>query len=150
MRDRQVVSRTDYVRPLAVAAVFTVAGEAMVFIVWELVHYPGGDVTAKLLWVTLAAMVLAAAIGFMVGFIVGGRYHGTVAAVVSSFCYATVLIAGILISYEIDMAKNLFGVRRDPELFVLTGILPAILTAPLYGWLLHSNLGKALLSRIGL
>jgi hypothetical protein len=34
--------------------------------------------------------------------------------------------------------------------FVLTGVVPTFLTAPLYGWLLHGNVGKALLARIGM
>jgi hypothetical protein len=34
--------------------------------------------------------------------------------------------------------------------FVLTGVVPTFLTAPLYGWLLHGKVGKALLARIGM
>ena len=150
MQSEQSPARRHYIRPLALAAVFTVAGETMVVVLWGLVLFPGGSILAKLLSAGAAAIIMAVGIGLMVGFVVGGRFKGPVAAVVSSLCYATVLAAGILISYEIDMAIDIFGVRRDPTLFVLTGIVPAILSAPLYGWLLHGDLGKDLLARLGL
>lgn len=139
-----------YIRPFAVAAAFTVPGEAMAFVYWGVVLYPGGDLATKLLWTAASGVGITVAIGLMVGFIVGGRYEGTIAGVISSFCYATVLIAATLISYEVDVAMDLFGVRHDPMRFVLTGVVPAFLTAPIYGWLLHGDAGEALLSRIGL
>ena len=150
MQGRQTPVRRHYIRPLALAAVFMVAGAAMLFVLWGVVLHPDGDSAARLLWAIANAIVMAAAIGLMVGFIVGERYKGGIAMVVSSFCYATVLVAGILVNYEIDLTNDLFGFRRDPALFVQTIVLPAILTAPLYGWLLHGNPGKALLARLGL
>ena len=150
MLDRLAPVWGSYIRPLALAAVFTVPGEAMLFVFWGMVLYPDGDMVAKLLWTAASGVGTAVAIGLMVGFIVGGRYEGTIAGIISSFCYATVLVAAILISYEVDVALDVFGARRDPMLFVLTGFVPTFLTAPLYGWLLHGKAGKALLSRIGL
>ena len=150
MLDRLAPVWGSYIRPLALAAVFTVPGEAMLFVFWAMVLYPDGDMVAKLLWTAASGVGTAVAIGLMVGFVVGGRYEGTIAGIISSFCYATVLVAAILISYEVDVALDVFGVRRDPMRFVLTGVVPTFLTAPLYGWLLHGNAGKALLSRIGL
>ncbi|MBE9553471.1 MAG: hypothetical protein IMF05_08410 [Proteobacteria bacterium] len=139
-----------YVRPLALAAVFTVPGEAMVFVCWGGAHCPDGDIVAQLLWGAASGAGMAVAIGLMVGFIVDGRYEGTIAGIISSFCYATVLVAAILIYYEVYVALDLFGVRGDPMRFVLTGVVPTFLTSPLYGWLLHGKAGKALLARIGL
>jgi hypothetical protein len=150
MLDRLAPVWGGYIRPLALAAVFTVPGQAMMFVFWGIVLYPDGDMAAKLLWTAASGVGMAVAIGLMVGFIVGGRYEGAIAGVISSFCYATVLIAAILISYKIDVALDMFGVRRDPKLFVLTGVVPTLLTTPLYGWLLHSDFGKSLLARIGL
>lgn len=150
MLDRLAPVWGSYIRPLALAAVFTVPGEAMLFVFWGMVLYPDGDMVAKLLWTAASGVGTAVAIGLMVGFIVGGRYEGTIAGIISSFCYATVLVAAILISYEVDVALDVFGVRRDPMGFVLTGVVPTFLTTPLYGWLLHGKAGKALLSRIGL
>jgi len=140
----------SYIRPFALAAVFTVSGEAMLFMYWLGTRYPDGDILANLFWTFASGVGMALAIGLMVGFIVGGRYEGLIAGVISSFCYATVLIAAILIIYEADVAMDLFEVRRNPMLFVLTAVVPIFLTAPLYGWLLHSDFGKALLTRIGL
>lgn len=140
----------NYIRPLALAAVFTVPGDVMLFMYWAGTRYPDGDILANLFWVFASGVGMALAIGLMVGFIVGGRYEGAIAGVIASFCYATVLIAAILISYEADVAMDLFEVRRNPVHFVITAVVPIFLTAPLYGWLLHSNAGKALLSRIGL
>lgn len=150
MLDRLAPVWGSYIRPLVLAAVFTVPGEGILFVYWGVMLYPGGDIVAQLIWTAASGIGTAVAIGLMVGFIVGGRYEGTIAGVISAFCYATVLVAAILISYQADVALDLFGARNNPMLFVLTGVVPTFLTAPLYGWLLHSNLGKALLSRIGL
>lgn len=150
MLDRLAPVWGGYIRPLALAAVFTVPGQAMMFVYWGVVLYPDGDIVAKLLWTAASGIGMAVAIGLMVGFIVGGRYEGAIAGVISSFCYATVLIAAILIIYEVDVARDLFEVWRNPMLFVLTAVVPIFLTAPLYGWLLHSDFGKSLLARFGL
>jgi hypothetical protein len=53
-------------------------------------------------------------------------------------------------SAEVDVALDIFGARQDPKLFVLVGVVTAFATAPIYGWLLQSRLGNAMLSRIGL
>jgi hypothetical protein len=150
MLDRLAPVWGSYIRPLALAAVFTVPGAAILFVYWGMVLYPDGDIVAKLLWAAASGIGMAVAIGLMVGFIVGGRYEGAIAGVISSFCYATVLVAAVLISYEVDVVLDLFGIRRDPMRFVLTGVVPTFLTAPLYGWLLHGKVGKALLARIGM
>jgi hypothetical protein len=150
MLDRLYPVWGNYIRPFVLAAVFTVPGEAMVFVYWGVVHYPDGDIVDKLFWAAAIGIGMAVAIGLMVGFVVGRRYEGTIAGIISSFCYATVLVAAILISYQVYVALDLFGVRRDPMHFVLTGVVPTVLTTPLYGWLLHGKAGKALLSRIGL
>ncbi|MEN8197684.1 MAG: hypothetical protein ABFS30_14405 [Pseudomonadota bacterium] len=150
MLDRLAPVWGSYIRPFALAAVFTVPGEAMMFVYWGAVRYPDGDIMAKLLWAAAVGIGMAVAIGLMVGFVVGGRYEGTIAGVISSFCYATVLIAALLISYEVYVALDMFEVRRDPMRFVLSGVVPTLLTTPLYGWLLHGKAGKALFSRIGL
>ena len=140
----------NYTRPLALAALFTVPGEAEVFVAWELYQHQDGDVMARLLWVAVGAIVMTAVIGLMVGFIVVGRFEGVVAGVISSLCYGTVLVGGILASYQLDVAFDLFGVEKNPDLFILTGVVPTLLTTPLYGWLLHGKMGKALLARAGL
>lgn len=150
MQGNSAVIRSRYVRPLALAAVFTIPGVAMIFVLWGLVAYPDGDVVAKLLWSAASGIGMTVAIGLMVGFIVSGRYEGMIAGVISSFCYATVLVAAILICYEVDMVLDLFGVRGDPGLFVMTSVVPALLTTPLYGWLLHGKAGKAIFARFGL
>lgn len=150
MQGEPAVIRSRYVRPLALAAVFTIPGAAMTFVLWGLVVHPGGDVGTKLFYAAASGIGMSVAIGLMVGFIVSGRYEGTIAGVLSSFCYATVLVAAILICYEADMLLDIFGIHRDPWLFVETSVVPALLTTPLYGWLLHGRAGKILLARVGL
>jgi hypothetical protein len=139
-----------YLRPLAVATAFTVAGEAMIFAYWGLFLHPEGDVLTKLFWTAACGIGMGAATGLLVGFVVGARYRGTVAANLSAFCYVIVLAAGILISYEADAVANLFRVRQYPFHFLMTGVVPTLLTAPLFGWLLHSTRGKRILKRVGL
>lgn len=150
MQGNSAFVRSRYFRPLVLAAFFALPGAAITFVFWGLVVSSGGDVRAKLLYAVASGVGETVAVGFMVGFIVSGRYEGMIAGVISSLCYATVLIAATLICYEIDMALNLFGVPRDPGLFFMTSVVPALLTAPLYGWLLHGRMGKALFARLGL
>lgn len=150
MLERSGAAWRIYIRPFALAAIFTVVGETMMFVLWGMVLYSEGDVLARLLWAVVDAFAMSAVIGLMVGFIVGGRYNGAVAGVISSFCYATVLVAGILICFELDIVLGLFGIRNNPKLYIITVLLATLLSTPLYGWLLHSDKGKALFSRIGL
>ena len=150
MLDRFSPVCAGYLRPFALAAFFLVPGEAAVFVLWEVTLPSEGSIMARLIWAVVDAIIMTAAIGLLVGFIVGERYEGAVAALIASCCYAIVLFGGILVCYEIDLELDLFGVRHNPELFVLSGIVPALLSTPLYGWLLHSNFGKSLLARIGL
>ena len=150
MLDRFSPEWEGYIRPLALAAFFLVPGEAAMFVLWEVTLPSEGSVMARLIWAAVDAVLMTAAVRLLVGFIVGQRYEGAVAAVIASCCYATVLFGGILVCYEIDLELDLFGVRRNPDLFILTSIVPALLSTPLYGWLLHSDFGKSLLARIGL
>ncbi|MBE9557900.1 MAG: hypothetical protein IMF08_13660, partial [Proteobacteria bacterium] len=137
-------------RPLVLAAAFTVPGEAMLFVLWEISLYSDGNMVTRLIWAAIDAVAMIVAIGLMVGFVVGRRHEGVSAAVISSCCYAIVLFGGILICYKIDMEQQLFGVQYDPGFFIMTSVVPALLSAPLYGWLLHSDRGQGLLARAGL
>jgi vacuolar-type H+-ATPase subunit I/STV1 len=150
MQGNAAFIRKRYGRPLVLAALFTLPGAAAAFVFWGMLVNPGGNVLAQLFCAVASGIGMTLAIGLMVGFIVSGRYEGAIAGVISSFCYATVMIAVILICYEVDMALDLFGARRDPALFVMTSVVPALLTTPIYGWLLHGKLGKAIFTRLGL
>jgi hypothetical protein len=140
----------QYLRPMVAAVPLTVPGATLVFLFWGLRLHPDGQIMAELVSSAIAGLAMAVAIGLMVGFIVGDRYEGTVAATVSSLCYAIVSIAVILVGYEIDMEIDHSGIPQDPALFAATVVMPFLATMPLYGWLLHSRGGKALLSRFGL
>jgi len=150
MKDEQGSVRIVYIRPMVIAGFFAFAGLAILVFFHEFSPDSGIRIGDRLLSAALGAAFMAVAIGAMTGFVVGNRYKGAIAAVLSAFCYAMVWIAGILIGFELDMKFDLFESDESPLSYILAVTIPALLTAPLYGWLLHSGLGRDLLARLGL
>jgi hypothetical protein len=142
--------RAAYIRPLAVAAIFIFSGQAIGFVVWELILYPDGRLLPKIVWTAVDSVAMTLAVGLLVGFVVKKHHRGRVAGMLSSLCYAIVAIAGILICFQLDSELNVFEAEKDARLYIAFALSGALLSAPFYGWLLHGRNGQALLKRVGL
>lgn len=131
---------------MALAAV----GEATYFVVWGLWLFPEGDVLAKLGWTVVCVVAMGAVIGAGVVAFVIDRQVGILAIVVTAVIYAAVLSICTVICANVDRHFDYFGGATEPTLFVLAGLIPAILSSGLYAWLLHSRRGQSILARVRL
>lgn len=139
-----------YMRPVVLAAVFIVTGQVVAYVQWGTVWDSAHDNAAGLFWSAIISAMTALAAGFMAGLVAGRRYEGAMAGAIAACCYAIVLIAALLICFELDHALGLFEIRYDPKSFIIGSLGAVLLSAPLFGWFLHSRTGKNLLRHIGL
>lgn len=142
--------RTGYLRPITVAMALAAMGEAIYFVVWGLWLFPEGDVLAMAAWTATCVVAMGAVIGAGVIAFVVERVVGLAAVICSAAIYAVVLSACTLICASLDSHFDYFGGATAPTLFVLAGLIPAILTSGVYGWLLYSRAGNGILLRVGL
>lgn len=140
----------EQIRPVKLALIFTVTGEAAYFLVWGLWLFPNGSVFGKLAWTTTCAVAMAVMIGVAVITLVLDHLDGFAALVSSAILYILVLSICTLICYAIDNRFDYFGGASAPTLFVLAGIIPATLSAIPFAWLLFTPKGKWTLDQLGL
>ncbi len=137
------LERSDFVRPILLALALTVAGELFYFVVWGMILFPVGSIAAKFAWTMTCALAMGLSIGSLVGIAVVGRgVSSTAAAIVAGAIYAAILSYCSILCAEIDQVFDFFGGSSEPSLFIWSGIIPAIVTAPIYGWLLFSETGS--------
>ena len=144
------IDRSDFVRPIAVAVFFTLLGEILIFFIWALALFPTGVLWRKLVWTMTCGVAMGMTIGAFVNVFVTGRLRSYAAAWMSGVIYFSVLAFCVGLCYQIDLSVNFFGAREAPVLFIMGGIVPAFLTSLVYGWVLYSQSGRALLDRVGL
>jgi hypothetical protein len=142
--------RPDFVRPITVAIAFTLLGELLIFYIWGIQLFPEGIVWKKLVWTITCGIAMGATIGAFVNITITGRLHGTRGGVVASLIYFSVLAFCVGLCYQIDLVVRFFGAREFPLLFILGGLVPALITSIAYSWLLFSAPGQSTLSKIGL
>lgn len=100
--------------------------------------------------VTAMEVAVGLVIGSLVNIFVTGRLQSYKAALTAGLIYFTVLAFCVWLCYQIDLSIGLFGAHESPRLFVLGGLVPAMLTSVVYAWILYSQTGRALLDRAGL
>lgn len=150
MKDEKGSVRTVYLRPILLAAMFIAVGQGVTYVKWGTIWTPDYDNSATWFWSAFISALAALAVGLMTGLVAGRRYDGAIAAGIAACCYATVLIAALLICFELDYSLELFEIRYEAKSFIIGSLFAVLASAPLFGWLLHSRAGKALLTRIGL
>ena len=144
------VQRSDFVRPITVAITFTLFGETLIFLIWGVLLFPGGNLWHKAIWTGTCGIAMGATIGGLVNVLVVGRLAGKKAAICSGAVYVAVLALCTLLCYRLDLALGShFGAQKAPLLFLLGGLLPAFVSGVFYAWLLFSEEGGRLLSRFG-
>lgn len=143
--------KKQLLRPVKLGILFSVLGEAVIFIVWGLWLYPEGNIVQKFLWtIVFCGVGMGATIGVFISSIVESRYWGRqaiIACIIISF-----LILGLfcnVLCFQLDMHFNYFGSSSTPNLFIINGIVMSIFGGALLGWLNFSYRGIKLLERLG-
>jgi hypothetical protein len=144
------VTRLDFTRPITVAITFTLLGEALIFFVWGVHLFPVGALWRKAVWTGTCGVAMGATIGALVNIVVIGRMDGRRAVLWSGLLYFVVLAFCTFLCFHIDLATGSgFGAQEAPILFVVGGVMPALISSFAYSWLLFSEKGSKLLSRLG-
>ena len=144
------VTRSDFTRPITVAITFTLFGEALIFLLWGVYLFPKGAIWHKAVWTGTCGLAMGATIGALVNVVVTGRMDGSTAAFWSGLLYFSVLALCTFLCFQIDLATGShFGAWEAPLLFIAGGLIPALASGLVYSWLLYSETGANLLSRLG-
>lgn len=148
--DLDIVSQ--YKRPLIVGLAMTTFGELGIFLIFGVLLYPQGDLLSKFIWTVLFCGVgMGSAFGTLVDLFVVGRLKGVSAIIACTVISALILGVGCnFLCFKLDQHFHYFGGQHSPILFVLNGIVMAIIGALLSGWLLFTDSGSKLLTRTGI
>lgn len=145
----QNLTHKDYLRPLKLSILFSVLGEAIIFVIWGILLYPEGNLVHKFLWtVVFCGFGMGAAIGAIITLLVVGKWKGIYAVILCAELSGLVL--GLFcnyVCYNLDMHFDYFGGKETPVLFVMSGTLIAILGGALVGWLSFTERGKRFLKK---
>ncbi|SNZ01396.1 hypothetical protein [Flagellimonas pacifica] len=145
----QELTYKDYLRPLKLAIFFSVLGEAAIFLIWGMLLFPEGNLIHKFLWtVIFCGLGMGATVGAIIALFVVGRWKGLQAIVLCAELSGIVL--GLFcnyLCYNLDMHFGYFGGKEVPLLFVINGMVLAILGGSLVGWFCFSEKGKRILNK---
>ena len=131
-------TRHGYLRPVYFATAMTLIAEAIYFVVWGLILFPGGSVMGKLLWTATCGVAMGAVVGATTMILVDETF-GAFASI--SLAALTMAVVGSFCAFlcsRIDARFDYFGGPENSSFFVASGIIPAILGGILYGWLLYA------------
>ena len=142
-------SRREITRPITVAVTLTTVGEVFYFVVWGLILFPEGQTWIKAMWTATCALGMGGTVGAAVVLFVVGRMAGLRAAVAAGSIYFGVLAYCSFLCAGIGEATGYFGAHTHYALFVGAGLVPALLAAFAYGWVLAAKRGHRLLERVG-
>ncbi len=130
-------SFSETLKPVYIATAMTLAAEAVYLVVWGLFLFPEGSFFGKLLWTLTCGLVMGIVIGVTTILLLAIQKH-----FITRFLSAA-LSMSLLGSYcaflcgKIDMNYNYFGGSENPELFLMSGVIPSVFGGLLYGWILY-------------
>lgn len=142
-----------YRRPLIAAIGSTVLAELLIFVIWGLLLYPGGDLGTMLMWtVGFCGVGMGAVVGSLLVLFVVDRLSGAAAILATSAIYT--LVPGVacnLLCYQLDTNYfQYFGGGDTPWLFLGSGLLNSSLGGAAVGWGLFTKRGRQVLASLGL
>lgn len=145
--DNQAVQA--HLRPIKLAILLSVFGEAIIFLVWGIILYPEGSLINKFLWtIVFCGLGMGSALGAIITFSVVGKFKGTKAIIFCSVLSGIIL--GVFCNYlcfNLDLHFNYFGGQKTPDLFIWNGIIMSFLGGALLGWLCFTKRGSNLLNK---
>lgn len=141
------IQRSEYVRPIVLAAAMTVLAEAFYLAVWGMVLFPGGSLASKFVWTLTCGIAMGSVIGAATVVLISGKVYGMFAILTAALIFFIVGSACAVLCSRIDAHLGYFGGEEHATLFVLGGVIPAAFGALLYGWLLFSKTGRSLMGR---
>ena len=130
-------------RIFIIAVTLTTAAEIVYFTVWGLYLFPEGNVAGKLVWTMTCGLAMGLVIGALTYLWVEERFQGGEAVWGAALVMAAVGSYCAWLCSKVDAHLGFFGGDENATLFILSGVIPAILGGLLYGWLVYGKSAKA-------
>lgn len=144
--------RRQYLRPLWLAIIFSMAGELIVFLFFGLMLSGPDNWLIKLVWaVGFCGIGMGSAVGASVDLLIVSRMDGLRA--IAATCLLSTAILGVacnLLCWQLDHGLHYFGGAEHPALFLVSGIVAAVAGGTGIGMLLFTESGESWLDRRGL
>jgi hypothetical protein len=128
--------------PILFAVLLTFSGEAVIFVGFGVLLFPGGDLLAKAWWTGTCGIAMGLAIGAIVLLLQAAIRDRRALALAAGLAYCAVLAHCVAICFAIDRQIGYFGAAEVPGLFIWSGLIAAAATAPLYGWCVYRGAGR--------
>ena len=146
------VVRRQYLRPLWLGILFSMAGELIIFLVFGLLLHGTDNWPIKLIWtVGFCGIGMGSALGAFVDLLIVGRWTGLRAIV--GTCALSTGILGIacnILCWRLDLGLHYFGGAERPTIFLVSGIVAAAAGGAALGASLFTDAGQRWLDRHGL
>ncbi|SFU72124.1 hypothetical protein SAMN04488527_11277 [Aliiroseovarius crassostreae] len=126
-----------------IAVTLTTTAGIVYFMVWGLYLFPEGHVVGKLVWLLTCGIAMGLVIGALTYLWVEERFHGGKAILGAALVMASVGSYCTWICSKIDAQLGYFGSVENMTLFILSGVIPAVIGGLLYGWLIYGQSAKA-------
>tara|TARA_R110001592_G_scaffold64751_10_gene198926 strand:+ start:1200 stop:1661 length:462 start_codon:yes stop_codon:yes gene_type:complete len=143
--------KKQLLRPIKLGILFSVLGEAVIFLVWGVFLYPEGNIIHKFLWtIVLCGLGMGATVGSVISWWVEGKYWGQPAIVACGLI--SFVILGLfcnLLCFQLDMNFIYFGGAGAPVLFIANGMVASAFGGALIGWLNFTYRGIKILEKYG-
>ena len=137
--------RKDYVRPFWIALILCLAAELGLWVSFGLIIFPSGNPGSKLIWAVVCSIGMGSVIGTFTILLVVGQLWGKTAFLATTLISSTVLIGCVFLCFRLDHYYHFWGTVTQPELFLVNGIIWAIIG---YKWLLPSHVTELSAPRI--
>lgn len=131
-------NKINLLRPVFIALLLTLGAEAVYFIAWGIILFPGGSLLGKLVWTLTCAISMAAVIGVLTMTVVNQDTPPYPAMLRAALSMAVVGIYCSFLCSQIDVHFNFFGGRENSAIFIAAGVVPAVVGGALYGWLVYA------------
>lgn len=129
------IERTRYIVLISIG--LTAAAEAFYLIVWGVLLFPNGSILGKIVWTTTCGLAMGAVIASITLLLVENRLRGKLVITAAASIMIAVGIICAVICSNIDAKFEYFGGSEHQTLFIWSGVGPALIGGPLYGWLIY-------------
>ncbi len=129
------LTHAQLLRPLSIAIAITLIGEAIYFVLWGVVWFPEGDLWRKAGWTATCGIAMGVVVGAAVLAFVHQHLPARRAFLWAGGIYAAVLSYCTGLCFLIAESVGYFGASSHPTLFIGGAVVPILLTAVAYAWL---------------
>ena len=144
--------RKQFLRPLQVSIALSMSGEFIIFLIFGLILFPAGNWVNKFLWtVVFCGIGMGATLGAFINLFVVQRWQGVKAIIATTLLSIGLLgIACDLLCLSLDRQFQYFGGTIHSDVFLINGMVMATIGGLFGGWLLFTEKGQQLLSRLNI